>query len=212
MTTICYRYSKKVLYSDNSPSTKETLENAVKKGANLVGANLGGANLEGANLEGAYLGGADLEGAYLRGANLEGANLYRADLREAYLGGANLVEANLRGAFLPAFQIPQEGSLTVWKRLSGGYLCKLEIPKGAKRTMSLTGRKCRTNKAKVVGFFCRNGEKLPKKTVPSAHDPKFLYTVGKTVSVKDYDPDIRIECTRGIHFFLTREEAVDYGS
>ena len=49
-----------VIYSDESETIKETLENAVKKDANL----------EGANLIDAYL-----EGAYLIGANLEGANL-----------------------------------------------------------------------------------------------------------------------------------------
>ena len=79
---------------------KDTLEEAVKIGANLRGAYLDGANLVGANLRGAYLRGAYLVGAYLRGANLVGANLVGAylrgaNLRGAYLRGANLVGANL---------------------------------------------------------------------------------------------------------------------
>lgn len=44
---------------------RKTLEEAVRRGANLVDAYLGGANL----------GGANLVGANLRGANLRGANL-----------------------------------------------------------------------------------------------------------------------------------------
>ena len=50
-------------------TVKDTLQEAVKSGANLYGANLRGA---------------DLYGADLRGANLRGANLYGADLGEEW--------------------------------------------------------------------------------------------------------------------------------
>lgn len=60
-------------YSKENNTVKETVEEAVKHGANLLGANLGGANLG---------------GAYLRGANLDGANLRGANLGDANLGGA----------------------------------------------------------------------------------------------------------------------------
>ena len=51
-------------------TVKDTLQEAVKSGANLYGANLYGANLYGANLRGADLGGANLRGANLCGADL----------------------------------------------------------------------------------------------------------------------------------------------
>ena len=76
-------------------TVKDTLQEAVRSGANLYGADLRGANLYGADLGGANLGGANLYGADLRGANL-----YGADLRGADLGGANLYGADLRGADL----------------------------------------------------------------------------------------------------------------
>ena len=82
-------------YEKEDNTIKDTLEEAVRSGANLGGANLGGANLRGA-----YLRGANLGGANLRGANLRGANLVDANLRGAYLGDANLGVANLRGANL----------------------------------------------------------------------------------------------------------------
>ena len=63
-------------YEKENNTIKDTLEEAVKQGANLYGANLDGANLYGANLD---------------GANLYGANLYGANLDGAYLTGANLV-------------------------------------------------------------------------------------------------------------------------
>ena len=56
-------------------TVKDTLQEAVKSGANLRGADLYGADLRGANLRGADLRGADLYGADLYGANLYGANL-----------------------------------------------------------------------------------------------------------------------------------------
>ena len=79
---------------------KDTLIEAVKRGADLYGADLGGADLGGANLRGANLRGADLRGADLRGADLYGADLYGADLYGADLYGADLGGANLYGADL----------------------------------------------------------------------------------------------------------------
>lgn len=37
-----------------------------------------------------------------------------------------------------------------------------------------------------------------------------MYEVGKTVSVDDFDENRWHECSTGIHFFITREEAVRY--
>ena len=68
-------------------TVKDTLQEAVKSGANLRGADLRGADLRGANLFGADLRGANLFGANLFGANLRGADLFGADLF-----GANLYE------------------------------------------------------------------------------------------------------------------------
>ena len=86
-------------------TVRDTVIEAVKKGAYLRGADLGGADLGGAylggaDLRGAYLGGADLRGADLGGADLGGAYLRGADLRGAYLRGADLGGADLGGAYL----------------------------------------------------------------------------------------------------------------
>ena len=81
-------------------TVKDTLQEAVRSGADLRGAYLGGAYLRGAYLRGADLGGAYLRGADLRGAYLGGADLRGADLGGAYLGGAYLGGADLGGADL----------------------------------------------------------------------------------------------------------------
>jgi hypothetical protein len=66
------RWTGSVLFRHEKENNtlKDTVEQAIKEGADLggadlEGANLGGANLEGANLEGANLGGAHLRGAYI---------------------------------------------------------------------------------------------------------------------------------------------------
>jgi hypothetical protein len=166
------------------------------KRANLRGANLGGADLSGANLSEAYL-----RGAYLRGANLSGANLGGANLGEANLSGADLSEA-----YLGHFSIiPETGAFFGWKKLQT-CIAELEIPNEAKRHSTLVGRKCRAEYARVVSLSDGKTEDRGK------YDPSVVYRVGELVYPDNYDPDIRIECSNGIHFFITRKEAEEYSS
>jgi hypothetical protein len=171
--------------------------------ANLERANLERANLRGANLERANLERANLERADLRGANLRYANLRYANLRRADLERADLERADLRDAKLPDFLIvPEEGSFIGWKKLANKTILKLEIPKEAKRTNSLVGRKCRAEFVKVLEAFGPLGE--------SKHYSSFKYSLEEIVRPDSYNDDIRIECTNGIHFFITRKEAEEY--
>ena len=171
--------------------------------ANLAGANLTGADLRGANLTGAILYGADLYGADLSDANLAGADLVGADL-----AGANLRGANLAGADLPPLKtILPDGDFTAYKKVRCEMfmvVLTLLVPADAKRTGSLVGRKCRADRAKVVSASVE-GE-----TFQSLYDHSFTYKVGEMVFEPNYDPDTRVECTRGIHFFMTQEEAKAY--
>jgi hypothetical protein len=110
---------------------------------------------------------------------------------------------------LPDFKItPDTGVFTGWKKVSGDVILKLEII--GERNSSLVGRKCRTNKAKVVEAYNPDGSICTEKEFVSLYDRKFKYVVGETVCEPEYDPDIRVECTKGIHFFMTRQEAEGY--
>jgi len=184
-------------------------------GANLSGANLSGADLYGANLRGANLIYADLSGAdlsdanpycaNLRGANLSGANLSGANLSGANLYGANLSDANLYGAKLPHFQVcPEEGSFIAWKK-AGGVLLKLEIPAEARRVSSLVGRKCRAEYVRVLEAIDAPEGQTDFKTQAGC-----VYRVGEIVRPDSFNDDIRVECTHGIHFFMTRREAEEW--
>ena len=44
----------------------------------------------------------------------------------------------------------------------------------------------------------------------SRYDNKVEYRVGKTLEIKDFDLMYNIECSTGIHFFWSREEAEHY--
>ena len=169
------------------------------------------AYLSGADLNGAYLGGADLGRAYLSGADLRGADLGRADLSGANLRGADLRGANLRGAknvpFIP-YACPDFGMFIGFKK-AYGYIVVLEIPEDAKR-LSATSRKCRCDKAKVLEIQNIDGTKANVTKVKSGYDSGFVYEVGKTVSVDNFCEDRWKECSPGIHFFINRQEAVNY--
>lgn len=203
-------------------------------GANLYRANLFGADLSGANLSGANLSRANLSQASLFGANFYGANLYGANLTHADCFGANLYEANLyeanlyesdlSGANLSRVNLskdqinkyfpiccPEHGSFIGWKKAgSGKYIIKLEIQEEAKRS-SAYGRKCRCSSAKVLAIENIDGSCAKDITqVVSRFDQTFLYKLGQIVSVDNFDEDRRNECSTGIHFFITRQEAVDY--
>ena len=209
------------------------LWNADLSGADLGGAHLGGADLRDANLWNADLSGAniscadlndaDLSSAFLGGANLWNANLWCADLRYAILEGANLRHAILEGANLSNTDLknakinfhiacPEKGSFIAFKKAGNNYnnyIVELLIPEDAKRC-SATSRKCRCDKAKVLSITKIDGTSDGVDTVYSIYDETFAYKIGETVEVKDFDDNRWNECSTGIHFFLTRQEAVEY--
>ena len=180
-------------------------------GANLRGANLCGANLRDANLCGANLRGANLCDANLRDANLRGANLCDANLCDANLCGANLCDADLRGAknipFIP-YACPDVGSFIGYKKAKN-LIVELEILSDAKR-VSATGRKCRCDKAKVLSIQNIDGTISHKQSVKSDYCEDFVYKVGEIVKVDNFDEERWNECSSGIHFFINRQEAVNY--
>ena len=154
---------------------------------------------------------ANLSRANLSGANLSGANLSGADLSRADLSGANLSGADLSVAknvpFIP-MACPDTGAFVGFKKASG-HIVMLGIPEDARR-LSATGRKCRCDKALVIRIEEMDGTTSDLTEVVSDHDSSFVYKVGKMVSVPDFCEDRWRECSAGIHFFINRQEAVNY--
>ena len=194
----------------------------------LHGANLSDADLHGADLSYDDLHDADLCHADLSDANLSDADLHGADLCGANLYGANLSDANLCHADLRYANhvklslakisiLPDEGDIIGWKKayvdgtmLPKQVIVKLLIPSDAQRS-NATGRKCRASTARVLDLQDKQGNSLPPDTTAySGYDTDFTYKKGETVHVENFDTNRWNECAPGIHFFITRIEAVEY--
>lgn len=184
--------------------------------ANLSYANLSYANLEFADLSHTVLSHAFLIDTILENTNLSNAHLAYADLTNADLSDTILENANLRGIkltyaknipFVP-YACPSHGSFIAFKK-AGDFIIVLEIPEDAKR-LSATSRKCRCDKAKVLEIQELDGTKTDLTEIRSDFDSDFIYRVGEIVTEPNFDEDRWNECSRGIHFFINREEAVQY--
>ena len=188
------------------------------RGRNLTGVNLRSADLSYASLSYADLSYADLIDTDLFHVDLSCTNLSNANLNKADLSGTNFNSANLRYANLKdikynentaffALQCPEKGSFIGYKK-ARGKIVELLITEDAKRSSSTT-RKCRCSKAKVLSITnVENTEEYDK--VISGYDNNFIYKVGEIIEVEDFDEDRWNECSTGIHFFVTRYEAVNY--
>ena len=202
----------------------------------LIGENLSGMNLSGMNLTGANLASAILTGANLKGANLKDANLYRADLSWANLEGADLTNANLEyailysanldGSFVAGAKVhgsnlngaknipfilqscPSEGAFTAWKKVDGYFLVKLQIPEDARRC-SATTRKCRCDKAMVLDITSLDGNKHYDEVTNNRYN-ETIYKVGEFVYPDSFDENRWDECSNGIHFFVNKQDAINY--
>lgn len=215
---IKHRLTGSILFALECGSLKLCLEAAVRSGVDLRGADLHGANLHGANLYAADLYDADLRGcnlhdadlhdADLRDADLRGANLYAADLHGVDLHGADLRGADLTEAKAADYAIAQtrilpEGEIIGWKKCQNSVIVKLRIPEAAKRSHAF-GRKCRAEYADVL-------EIIGADVGVSVLDGKTQYRVGERVVPDSFDDNWMEECSNGVHFFITRIEAENYG-
>ena len=126
---------------------------------------------------------------------------------------------------------PSDGSFIGWKKILSKkdnnplgsrtyYLIKLEIPEDAKRSSS-TSKKCRCDKAKVLEIY--EYDSIADKFVEykgsvitniriSTLDLAYRtnYKVGEYVYPHLYDDNPLHECSGGIHFFINKQDAIDY--
>lgn len=201
-------------------------------GRDLRGANFSRANFEGANLRGSKLMGCNLSGANLHRVKLDGADMSFAIMRRCFaayvafkgvvLKGCDIEDGDFSGAtfkdatfgddqesrlFCAKFNIVPDGEIFGWKKLRDGRVAKLLIPTEAQRSSGFS-RRCRAEFALVLGILDKDG--LPHDEGISKRDPNLKYLVGQTVRADGWDVDWKNECSPGINFFITREEAEAY--
>lgn len=183
------------------------------KGLDLSGLDLSGLDLSYADLYNTNLSMADLENAHLEHSDLSNAILYCADLSNADLSNADLSNVilygtNLDDAILDKKEQIRKGlilkdKMIGYKKCIDDIIVTLEIPKDA-IVFSINNNKCRTNKAKVIEIS--DGKTIAK----SKFVENFIYELGHEIEIEDFDLSYNVECSTGIHFFRTREEAEKY--
>lgn len=181
-------------------------------GADIVNGNFYYADLRDASLINTYLVGshfirADFQCANLSWADLRNCVFYDTDLRDC-----NFMYANFRGSknipYIP-LQCPSDGAFVGWKKINN-VLIKLEIPADAKRS-SATTNKCRCDKAKVLGFYNTLGtDELDMTELVNDKYEECKYVKGEMVYPDSFDEDRWNECSHGIHFFVNKQDAIDY--
>lgn len=133
-------------------------------------------------------------------------NTIKETIEEAVKSGANL-----RGAhYIPYIPLacPSDGAFIGWKKVNG-KLVQLEIPADAKRS-SATTMKCRCSKAMVISITNIDGSNEVDEVLNTLQVSKCLYKVGQLVIPDSFDEDRWNECSHGIHFFINKEDAINY--
>ena len=182
--------------------------------ADIVNGNFYCADLSNANLINTYLVGSHLVRANLQCANLGWAGLRNCVFYDTDLRDCNFMYANFRGSknipYIP-LQCPSDGAFVGWKTI-GNVLIKLEIPEDAKRS-SATTNKCRCDKAKVLGFYDSLGvNELDMTELVNERYEKCKYVKGEMVYPDSFDEDRWNECSHGIHFFVNKQDAINYNN
>lgn len=150
-------------------------------------------------------------------AKIFNTTIYRVDFYETDFSNVHLpvttkiLNSDLATAFNPPYipmVCPDTGSFTGWKQCVGRRIVELEIPADAKRSSGTT-RKCRCDKAFVKSIKDVSGTKEYAEAF-SYRDDGFVYKVNETVYVPNYYTNRFVVCAEGIHFYMTRQEAVGY--
>ena len=103
---------------------------------------------------------------------------------------------------------PSDGAFVGWKEVSG-KLIKLEIPENAKRS-SATTYKCRCEFAKVLAITDTDGTNPIDEIINTSQCHQVTYKVGEMVYPDSFDDNRWEECSHGIHFFINKQDAINY--
>ncbi len=121
------------------------------------------------------------------------------------LRSANLSYAKNAKLAIAMTRILPEGAIIGWKKCKAGAIVRLLIPEDAKRSHAF-GRKCRASHAVVIDVFDCEGKRISCATSGRG----LTYRTGEAVVPDKWCEDWTNECSNGVHFFITREEAEAY--
>lgn len=191
----------------------------------LCYANMREATFENCNFENANMCGIQLSGTILNNVSFDRADLSIASFYCADILSANFKDARIEGTIFQSAHVvsaenlyipmacPSNGGFIGWKKALNdndmAVIVKLLIPPDAKRSSGCT-RKCRASKAEVIAIETLSGTNINQEKAHSWYNEDFEYKVGETLEIEDFDDNRYHQCAPGIHFFIDRQDAVDY--
>lgn len=158
-------------------------------------------------LENCKLRGASFRGNDMEGINLEGANIYAAVLEDATNQDKVITDENTR--WYEMLCPPEGEAFIAWKCCTDLRVVQMLVPRDAKRCMA-TMETGRVSKVKVLSIKSID-ESESFTWAQSTVDPDFYYEVGHWLEpANGFQEDRWKDSSPGIHFFLERQQCVDY--
>ena len=176
-------------------------------------------DLQGVSFQGCILKNCVFRECNLRGCNFQSAVFYGCRMQAVHIEGADFLGASLNDIKLEDIYAdettkyyhlacPPEGPFVAYKKCQDDRIVQMLVPKDALRS-SATRLTCRCSKAKVLSI--KSIDETVKYTEAVATiDDNFVYRVGEWVEVYNFDTNRWHDAAPGIHFWMTREQAIHY--
>lgn len=198
-------------------------------GLDFSNLDLSWSEFENVNFNGAVFDGAILDNIKARNTSFDGASFVEASLKGADFKTCNLSNSNCDGTdFTGAILLdavldgikdsprtkhfrmhcPEYGYFIGYKKCFNDRLVTLLILKDSKRCSSTTSA-CRCDRARVLAITNLDGSGHYTEAV-SFVDADFVYRLGEVVVADSYNEDRWLDSSHGIHFWMTKEEALGY--
>ena len=194
--------------------SRSTFENCDLRGADFSGSKLDNVAFYDNKLTGMKLGGCLARGCSFRfqdmtDIDLRGANIYSSVLEDAINQDKVITDDETKWYKM---RCPEEGEAFIaWKCCTDLRVVMMLVPRDAKRCMATmeTGRVSKVKVLKITSIDETENYTWAQSTV----DPDFYYEVGKWIEpANGFQEDRWKDSSPGIHFFLDRQQCVDYQS
>lgn len=195
------------------------LRNIDFSGSNFENVDLTGADFDRAVLYKVWFKDCPMKNVRLTNADVTEATMRYIDLSGSDFSGSDFHHALFEYAVLDditddedtkfyRLRCPGKGAFIAWKCCTELRVVQLLVPADARR-VSATAETCRCDKAKVLSIKSID-ESVSYDWAQSTVDPDFYYEKGKWVYPSAFQPDRWMDSSPGIHFFMDRQESVDY--
>ena len=201
--------------------SKWDMQNINFRRASFYNCNLKGTNFTGSMMDHVAFYDCEIKNAILKNCKLRGASFRGNDMEGIDLAGANIYAAVLEDATNQdkviyneetrwyEMSCPNEGPFIAWKCCTELRVVMMLVPADAKRCMA-TMETGRVSKVKVLSIKSID-ESKSYDWAQSTVDPDFYYETGKWLEpANGFQEDRWKDSSEGIHFFLDRQQCVDY--